>query len=126
MIREPLEVDLPRAPTCAATARRWIERTLSTRLGPQAMGDLKLLVTELVDNAYKHGRGQIRLRIVPLADRIRIEVIDEGQGAAIKIRENGPERGGWGLRLVDGLALAWGAYEGTTHVWVDLPIKRPE
>ena len=84
----------------------------------------QLVVSELVDNAFMHGRGQITLRAAPVDDRIRVEVIDEGQGAAIKIREDGPELGGWGLRVVDGVAAAWGAYEGTTHVWADVPTAR--
>lgn len=59
-------------------------------------------------------------RLVSLSGRVRVEVVDEGQGAAIKIREDGPELGGWGLRLVDLLTVSWGAYEGTTHVWADI------
>ena len=27
---------------------------------------------------------------------------------------------GWGLQIVDQLALQWGVFEGTTHVWADL------
>jgi hypothetical protein len=50
--------------------------------------------------------------------------MDDGEGAAVQIREEGPELGGWGLKLVDKLALTWGAFEGTTHVWADLPADR--
>lgn len=101
-----------------------MEDNLSKNVPQPALYDIKLVVSELVDNAFLHGCGQIMLRAAPIDDRIRIEVIDEGQGAAIKIREDGPELGGWGLRVVDGVAAAWGAYEGTTHVWADVPTAR--
>jgi anti-sigma regulatory factor (Ser/Thr protein kinase) len=118
------DIGLPRSRTCGAIARRVVEERLTPRLNGQALDDAKLVVSELVDNAYLHGRGKIRLMIEPRSDRLRIEVIDEGNGAAIKIRERAPEElGGLGLRLVDQLSTAWGAYEGTTHVWAELPYR---
>lgn len=54
---------------------------------------------------------------------LRIEVIDEGSGNAPAVRHEGPdESGGWGLRIVDRLATQWGVFEGTTHVWADIPL----
>ena len=41
-----------------------------------------------------------------------------------EIREQpADESGGWGLRIVDEVALQWGCFEGTTHVWVELPLS---
>lgn len=69
-----------------------------------------------------HGRGEIRLTLQSRLGRLRVGVLDEGEGAPVKIRERAPDRvGGFGLKLVDQLASAWGAYEGTTHVWADRP-----
>jgi serine/threonine-protein kinase RsbW len=93
-------------------------------MSPTEFADLKLVVSELVHNAFLHGRGDITLHFIRGEDRVRIEVVDEGENAALTIREEGLARGGYGLRIVDKLALAWGAHEGTTHVWAELPIRR--
>lgn len=115
------EIELPRDPTCAVRARRWLEAAAGSHVPSEALDDAKLVATELVENALIHGAGKIWLRLDIAGDRLRLEVTDEGQGAAIKIREQGPELGGWGLVLVDRLATRWGAFEGTTHVWAELP-----
>jgi anti-sigma regulatory factor (Ser/Thr protein kinase) len=121
-MRGPVETRLPRDVTCAAIARRCVERQLTEVLTKSALDDVKLVVSELVDNAYRHGRGQIKLSLACEAGKVRVEVVDEGEGQAIAIRERGPDDfGGHGLRLVDEISAAWGAYEGTTHVWADLP-----
>jgi anti-sigma regulatory factor (Ser/Thr protein kinase) len=117
------EIALPRDRGCGALARRFAEERLRDGLDPEAMDDVRLVVSELVDNAYLHGRGEIRLIVERRPDRVRIEVVDEGRGAAVRIRERGPEQlGGHGLKLVDALAADWGAFEGTTHVWAELEI----
>jgi signal transduction histidine kinase len=72
--------------------------------------------------AYDHGEGAIELRAALRDQRLLIEVVDEGEGAAIEVREAARDGRGRGLRIVDGLAESWGAYEGTTHVWAELPL----
>jgi anti-sigma regulatory factor (Ser/Thr protein kinase) len=123
-VTEAIEVRLPRTRQCAAMARRLVEEHLGAD-GPQdRLGDVKLVVSELVDNAYLHGRGEVRLVLRPSGRFVRIEVIDQGRGAAIKIRERATdEAGGFGLKLVEQLSSAWGAYEGTTHVWAEVPLE---
>lgn len=118
-----LTTDLPRAPTCAVLARRAIESAAGELLSDRALDDLRIVTTELVDNAYLHGDGDIELRLHRRDDRLLVEVIDEGSGQAIKIREEGAEIGGWGLMIVDRVAERWGAFEGTTHVWAELEIR---
>ena len=53
-----------------------------------------LVVSELVDNAYIHGAGQMRIKVAPHPGWVRVEVLDEGEGAAIKIRALGASGGG--------------------------------
>ena len=119
----PNRLQLPRAPNCASMGRRWIEQESGDKLNEATLNNVKLVATELLNNAYLHGRGQIELGLAPQNECVRVEVIDEGQGIAVKIRQNGPGGGGgWGLRIVDQLATAWGAYEGTTHVWAEVPL----
>lgn len=110
-------LSLPRETGAGASARRFVEHRFAGRGTALQLDDIKLVVSELVDNAVLHGQGGIRLSFHEAPEGVRIEVADEGEGAAIQIREQGPELGGWGLRLVDQLAERWGAYEGTTHVW---------
>jgi anti-sigma regulatory factor (Ser/Thr protein kinase) len=119
-----VEASLPRRRDCAAVARRLLEENLSARVGAPAMDDLKLVASELTGNAYLHGKGEIRLRIEWHGGRVRIEVTDEGEGEAVKIREEPPQNGGgFGLPLVQELSSAWGAFEGTTHVWAELDTR---
>jgi anti-sigma regulatory factor (Ser/Thr protein kinase) len=117
-----VEFELPRDRSCAAVARRTIEQHTAD-LDTETLGDLKTVASELVDNAYLHGEGQIRLKLDRSPDRIRVEVIDEGRGAAVLVNQQPTCEGGFGLRIVDELSGAWGAYEGTTHVWAEIPLS---
>jgi anti-sigma regulatory factor (Ser/Thr protein kinase) len=121
---DPIEARLPRNRDCGAIARRLVERHFGTQVSTAALDDLKLVVSELVDNAYLHGEGEIRLTMRGHGHAVHLEVLDEGEGAAIEIRETQPQPGGgFGLKLVETLSSAWGAYEGTTHVWALVPLE---
>jgi anti-sigma regulatory factor (Ser/Thr protein kinase) len=120
---EPVCVRLPRDPHCGAIARRILEAHASDRLGTAALGDAKTVIAELANNAYIHGAGAIELRMTFLEDRIRLEVVDEGSHTGVRMRESvDPAAGGNGLRLVESLAMRWGAREGTTNVWAEIRI----
>jgi anti-sigma regulatory factor (Ser/Thr protein kinase) len=116
-----VEVELPRDRSCASRARHWLEQRVPDGISGDTMDDLKLIATELVENALVHGQGRIVLRLEARDEVLRLEVTDEGENAAVKIRTYGTEIGGWGLVLVDRVAERWGAFEGTTHVWAELP-----
>lgn len=119
---KPLQVEVPRHRSCGATARRVVEEYAGPELQREDLEDLKLVATELVSNAYLHGEGRIWLKLDRHPQGIRIEVIDQGEGAAVKVRPARTIERGNGLRIVDRLASAWGAHEGTTHVWAELPL----
>lgn len=56
------------------------------------------MVSELVSNAVRHGKGQITLQADLDENRLLIEVIDEGDGLEHALRERDfPGVGGWGL-----------------------------
>lgn len=93
------------------------------------MGELDtalLLVSELVSNAVRHGKGVVTVRADLNEDRLLVEVIDEGSGLERSIRRHDFEDvGGWGLRIVDTAASRWGVHAGTTHVWFELERSGP-
>ena len=82
------------------------------------------VVTNLVENAVRHGEGRVRATVVPLAPGdlgdqpgVRITVDDEGEGIPVEMRRRvftkfwkGGARGGSGLGLyiVGGLTKAHG------------------
>jgi anti-sigma regulatory factor (Ser/Thr protein kinase) len=122
---EPALVDvvLPSTRACAPSARHYVREAVGERMSALALERTLLAVSELVSNAWKHGQGTIALKAGYRPDGLRIEVIDEGGGAVPQIRKAaGDSSGGWGLRIVDEVALRWGCFEGTTHVWADLPL----
>jgi len=117
-------LELAPEPTSAGDARRFVERLLHRRKVPEQTRETAVLVSsDLVTNAFRHGEGKIELRVAVLEDRVRIEVIDSGHRQVPAVRQQQPdETGGWGLRIVDQLAMQWGVFEGTTHVWADLAL----
>src|SRR4051794_7017081 len=119
---DDLRIDLPRDPSAPRLARRALEERFDGVIAPSAMDSAKLVATELVANAYDHGRGAIELRAALRADRLTLEVVDEGRGAAIEAREVADAGGGRGLHVVRSLSHAWGVHDGTTHVRAELSV----
>jgi anti-sigma regulatory factor (Ser/Thr protein kinase) len=111
-----IRYDLPRDRTAPSKARRLVAEQTSA-LPAKRRNAAQLLVSELVSNAVVHGRGKIELTVD--VGRGRFEVRDEGGGRP-KMRDDPGPTGGWGLRLVDQLALRWGLREGHTCVWFDV------
>jgi anti-sigma regulatory factor (Ser/Thr protein kinase) len=123
-MNEKLEIELDRGASAGAEARGLLADRFEQSIPTETMEELKLVVSELVNNAYLHGEGAITLNVGLAADQIRVEVIDEGSGQAPAIRdEPRPGSGGLGLRIVDRLSSRWGAHEGTTHVWAEIPVR---
>ncbi len=122
-----MEVELPSHPDSVARARRTLLE-LDGRVAPARLEDLRLLVSEVVTNAIRHGGGDeapVRLRILEDGDHVRVEVQDPGAGFAPPDLDPDPERaGGWGLWLVEQLADRWGiSNRGGTCVWFELPAR---
>lgn len=115
--RGRIQVRLARDQSSAAHLRGLIEDHLAGQ--PAAIVEtVKLVAGELVDNAYRHGEGDIRLRLALHRDRLRIDVVDDGAAAdAVRVDE-----GQRGLKLVEDLSVRWGSREGSTHVWAEIAI----
>jgi anti-sigma regulatory factor (Ser/Thr protein kinase) len=97
-------------------------------LSSEVLEDLQLVVSELVTNSVKFGpQRPITLVLSVGADGIlRGEVVDQGDGehATIEMSIEPTVDGGWGLHLVDQVAVRWGVLAGSTHVWFEIGPKR--
>jgi anti-sigma regulatory factor (Ser/Thr protein kinase) len=105
--------------------RQALRERFSKSLAPSALIDLTAVVTELVNNAVAHGpKRPITVTLVIRESTIRGEVADQGNPVltAPQRDENTPE-GHLTLDVVDQLTSRWGVYEGSTHVWFELPLS---
>jgi anti-sigma regulatory factor (Ser/Thr protein kinase) len=102
-------LQLPRHASCAEIARM-IVSAHGTALAAERLKHARLLVSELVTNAFEHGRGTIRLTVDSDAAGLRAQVDDEG---AIRSTQSD----GYGLRFVAKLADDWGLDPDRSRVW---------
>ena len=115
-------IDLPRDPTASSLARQQVTDQLAGTVDHSVMADVTLAVSELVSNALLHGSGPIELHIEADDRSVKGEVVDAGRGLEQRIRELGVD--GPGLRIVGRVAERWGVFQGTTHVWFEIPLDR--
>jgi anti-sigma regulatory factor (Ser/Thr protein kinase) len=123
VVGDGLDMRLSGGPDAAATARRGLSQ-LRSDIDPPLMETLRLLVTELVTNAVKHAAAStVTLKVVVGRASVLTEVTDEGPG--FDPAQTGTPRdshGGWGLFLVERLAVRWGVSRNgsSTRVWFEL------
>lgn len=84
----------------------------------------ELLVSELMTNAVVHARTAAQLSLSVTDGIARIEVSDDDPGQPV-LREPDLAPGGFGLRLVEGLAESWGIIPGENGkvVWFTVPLS---
>jgi anti-sigma regulatory factor (Ser/Thr protein kinase) len=115
-----LELTLPAEPESVAEARTRVCDALEPYLANGESETLKLLVSEVVTNAVKHGDSTHPVQLhAHWNAEVRIEVCDHGEGFTPAPRNGAlDEPGGFGLYLVGQLADRWGVEtdDGTT-VW---------
>jgi anti-sigma regulatory factor (Ser/Thr protein kinase) len=118
-------LELPRELDSAAAARHAID---DLKLPEELVGDVRLLVSELVTNSLRHASlgpdDRIRLEVAVAAETIRVAVTDRGPGFAIEGRADDPDAvEGWGLYLVATLADRWGVEDvDGSRVWFELDV----
>lgn len=118
---------LPRHPVAVRHARA----LASDVFGASSSGpgdDLALVITELVANAVRHGRGRrMRLRLVTCDGTVRVEVENRTWHTTPRRRLlDTTTPSGRGLALVAACSRSWGidhAARGRTRVWAEL--ERP-
>jgi anti-sigma regulatory factor (Ser/Thr protein kinase) len=115
--------DIPRDPSAPATARRMVDDFDGTVVDAATADQARLLLSEVVANAVKHGDGPVVRVLIDgvQSGELRCEVTDEGHGFVPRARDKpATAEGGWGLHLVETLSRRWGVREGSTHVWFEL------
>ena len=117
----------PPAEDAPAQARAALE-VFDQILSPDVLEDLQLVVSELVTNSVKFGpKRPITLALsIGNGGIVSGEVIDQGDGeqAKVEMTTEPTVAGGWGLHLVDQVAVNWGVHEGSTHVWFEIGPQR--
>ncbi|MFF9350734.1 ATP-binding protein [Streptomyces sp. NPDC014734] len=104
---------LPNSAGAARIARDFVTSLLNVNRHPDLVDDARLCISEVVTNAYRHTRSPlIRVQVTIGADRVTVQVTDNAPTAPTTLgvpyaRTDGEH--GWGLFLVNRLALAWGA-----------------
>ena len=105
---DEVELSYPPAPTAATQARTDVTERLASRLGASTLEDVRLLVTELITNALRHGRltsgDRVSVKASVEDSVVQIEVRNPSNDGDIALREPGPRDGGYSLYLVKRLA----------------------
>lgn len=115
-----LELTLPPEAESVAEARERVCAAIAPNLTDGTSDTLRLLVSELVTNAVRHGSHSQPVEVhARWNSEVRVEVSDHGNGFTPAPRIGAmDDPGGFGLFLVGQLADSWGVEtnDGTT-VW---------
>ena len=91
------------------------------------IADLRLVISEVVTNAVRHGgEGEMLVAVTPKDGYLCVQVTDTGDGFAPRPRAFGPdEDGGFGLFLVERLTRRWGLTreDSNTRVWFEFDFE---
>ncbi|WP_307818515.1 ATP-binding protein [Streptomyces sp. MBT62] len=89
---------------------------------PGLVESADLLVTELVTNAFKHGRGDVGVRLYLTDTHLLIEVRDGSPKVPVPGDAALDDEAGRGLFLVSVIADAWGVSPDGMTTWCSLPL----
>ena len=121
MEAQTLDLWLPPEPGSVAEARSRVLEAVGPQLADDGQAEtLRLLVSELVTNAVRHGGCDEPVEVHAVWNaEVRVEVVDHGDGFSPAPRNGAPdEPGGFGLLLVRSLADQWGVdTDSATRVW---------
>ena len=89
----------------------------------ERMGDLRLVISEVITNAVRHGgSGDMVVAVTPKSGYLCVQVTDTGDGFAPRPRAFEPDDdGGFGLFLIERLTRRWGLTreDSNTRVWFE-------
>ncbi|HSL10909.1 MAG TPA: ATP-binding protein [Actinomycetota bacterium] len=114
---------IPATPDASRVARQALDGWLNDLVGRDRADDVRLLTTELVSNAIRHGGvpqgSDITVDVAAFESSVTVFVRQPTSVERVALRTGGaPEEGGLGLQLVDRLADGWGVEHGIPgSVW---------
>lgn len=114
---------IPLDPRNVSTARRFVHDTCVAWTAPVELCENAMtVVSELVTNAFTHGRSDVELCLREHGERLRVEVRDEDSRLPAPGPPDDDALGGRGLSLVSAVADAWGAERLSTGkcVWAEM------
>jgi anti-sigma regulatory factor (Ser/Thr protein kinase) len=116
-------------PGAPAVARSAVGHALTGRVDGRVLADAELLVSELVTNSVQHAGLSaddfVRIGAAVTEGVLRLEVDNPDATGTVAPRGDS-KRSGFGLRIVETLADAWGvSRKGHTRVWVELACWPP-
>jgi anti-sigma regulatory factor (Ser/Thr protein kinase) len=121
-----VELSLPCESTAPGRARRQVRERLRGRIPADVLGDLLLVVSELVTNAIRHAQSPCTLLVVVEDGSLVVEVHDQGGWPRrTTFGRPDPPRG---LGLVQSVSARWGVErtDGGKCVWVELSVPGME
>jgi DNA-binding NarL/FixJ family response regulator len=111
----------------AGKARRFMGEKLREWDVEELLETVNLLVSELVTNAVIHAESEAEVAVVLTPDALRVEVADQGGGAAVLKDAEKFDTSGRGISLVDVLSSSWGVEprpDGGKTIWFELETPR--
>jgi anti-sigma regulatory factor (Ser/Thr protein kinase) len=119
----PVSMTLHPHAKSVASARRFVTAVLDEIVDDARRRDIELLVSELVTNGVLHAATTMELVVCVDADNgtVRVELVDEVHAAPYVRPEPGAD-GGFGLRIIAGLAQDWGVdqHDRGKTVWFEI------
>uniref|UniRef100_A0AAU3GW44 ATP-binding protein n=1 Tax=Streptomyces sp. NBC_01401 TaxID=2903854 RepID=A0AAU3GW44_9ACTN len=114
---ESYRLSLPNTARSAGITRNFLTSLLTGGPHHGVIDDARLCVSEVVANAHRHTRSSlIRVQVTVGRDQVTVSVADDTLwtapttgGTAGSAHSDPVREGGWGLFLLDELALAWGS-----------------
>jgi anti-sigma regulatory factor (Ser/Thr protein kinase) len=106
-------------------ARRFATSTLRPDASAAQLGDIAMIVSELVTNAVRAGAQSIEVSITLDNGEVRIEVTDTVAGWPTLREASADDATGRGLPLVAAIAQSWGVDPNDPtgkHVWATLQL----
>ncbi|MFJ5561649.1 SpoIIE family protein phosphatase [Streptomyces sp. NPDC093250] len=99
---------LPTDPSVVGTARRLVNQQLAAWHLDWVVYTTELIVSELVTNAIRYGKGPVRLRLIHDQHRLLSEVTDANSASPHLRHARTSDEGGRGLFIVMRLSSRWG------------------
>lgn len=105
----PAALTLSPDPSAVSTARRFVADVCRRAGLPEEVQDGAVLLTsELVTNAFMHGRSDARIAVTTDGPTARVEVADDNSRHPLAVAEDVDALDGRGLTIVELVAARWG------------------